>query len=341
MESEAKNIGEEPTNGVKEITFNNWRDFVQWLTQDPDGKDYYWRGVKDAKYHLVPSIYRKENGNLEKYGLNEAKTLRYFCSLAKSRVQICSSWEEPQDATDLGLEATFKWWCLAQHLEIPTPLLDWTCYAFVALFFSIEDIHKDKKFPHIVSVYGIKKAMANSQNEIDVLCDIGIINPIYKYIHFISGTDHIEKRIFAQCGVFSFINKYTENIDECHKDKYYDIKKVIKIHSDPDEKILTQCNIHFRDKQDALECRFFLAHAGITKANLYPDMIGIKHDIAFRIENDFYVGSTSGFSFTEFESKFNFSVNRKLAEALSYDSLSAISKKAYTVTPEKCTSNKP
>lgn len=90
-----------------------------------ESPEYVWfRGEPDCDTPLLPSLYRpKPDGSLH----NENKLLQMFRMRAPSFA--------PSDVPERG--ATDQWLFLAQHVGIPTRLLDWTENALLGLYFAL------------------------------------------------------------------------------------------------------------------------------------------------------------------------------------------------------------
>jgi len=92
-----------------------------------DSPQYIWfRGEPDVKTRLLPKLYRpRPDGSFH----NENKLLQMFRMKAPS---FFPSSTPPKRNTD-------EWLFLAQHVGLPTRLLDWTENAILALFIAIKE----------------------------------------------------------------------------------------------------------------------------------------------------------------------------------------------------------
>jgi hypothetical protein len=95
------------------------RVMKQWNVKDESDAELWFRGVSQAKYSLLPGIYRRAN---EAY--NESDLLVRFKQLAAPRL----SYQPEND---------WEWYFVAQHYGLPTRLLDWTENLFVAMYFAL------------------------------------------------------------------------------------------------------------------------------------------------------------------------------------------------------------
>lgn len=147
---------------------------------------WFFRGVRDANYDLIPSLFRLDITNtltnwkdLEKY------MLRIFKRESRPFLKII-----PRNKLELIT--------LAQHYGLPTRLLDWSINPLIALFFALE--HFDKNIDSAVWCYGVFSThnCHPESTRIDRRVNLeksGIVFP-----------SHISPRITNQSGCFTFHN---------------------------------------------------------------------------------------------------------------------------------------
>jgi len=81
----------------------------------------WWRGQADARWSLVPSLYRKG------FASKEGNINSRFRMMAKVRHANCPTSDD-----------AFPWLFLMQHYRLPTRLLDWSESPLVAVYFATE-----------------------------------------------------------------------------------------------------------------------------------------------------------------------------------------------------------
>jgi len=108
----------------------------------------YYRGQLDAAWDVEPSVVRgiKDMGLLKKI---ETEVMQLFKS------EIISNCPDKIFLHDKPMEHQNEWMWLsqAQHLRIPTRLLDWTLKPEVALYFSIDDPEYDHVDGQVLVMY--------------------------------------------------------------------------------------------------------------------------------------------------------------------------------------------
>lgn len=101
---------------------------------------WFFRGVRDADYELIPSLFRIDiNNTLTNWNDLEEYMLQIFKRESRPFLNTI-----PQDEIELIT--------LAQHHGLPTRLLDWSTNPLIALFFALERF--DKNIDSAVWCYG-------------------------------------------------------------------------------------------------------------------------------------------------------------------------------------------
>jgi len=114
---------------MKEYIVTGLSDIHGYVADMEPGLASIFRGVRDMRYTLVPSIGRRASAR-ESVSLSriERRMLRLFKESALPYL-------------DFRPRNDWEWLALAQHHGLPTRLLDWTTNPLVAAYFAIEKAH--------------------------------------------------------------------------------------------------------------------------------------------------------------------------------------------------------
>jgi hypothetical protein len=125
-------------NGYVQLTFDNFKDFVDYLYSDLlNFATYLWRGHRVDSWKLETTIDRLVRNTKTERTANqkfERNHLDAFKLAARGR-----RGHSPQALSDEN-----EWWALGQHYGLATPLLDWTSSPFVAAFFAFSELGSDQ-----------------------------------------------------------------------------------------------------------------------------------------------------------------------------------------------------
>jgi hypothetical protein len=141
---------------------SNWTDTVQWVEQFPapeiaidyegdvTGTAWVFRGLKDSRYQLLPTIEREAECTGMPWSALEVLVSSEFKSRAHMHLSNLIAGDE------------FTWLAQMQHYAIPTRLLDFTHSPFVALYFAIRESRQEKDRAS-VRVWAIDAGAINSR----------------------------------------------------------------------------------------------------------------------------------------------------------------------------------
>lgn len=116
--------------GIRTVEVHNFADFFEFVNRGFGSADtrYLWRGQRESTWMIESSLKRT--------GTREPKILNDF----QRAVARCMNVEFRIDGDDdVSSEAKLRLWSLGQHHGLYTPLIDWTIYPFVALFFAFAE----------------------------------------------------------------------------------------------------------------------------------------------------------------------------------------------------------
>ena len=117
-------------NGIRTVKIPNFRSFFEFVDRGFGDFDttYLWRGQQNAEWKVLSKLARtgkEEFGHLANYRKAIAKC---------TNIEYDISSENPNAEHEKQ-----RLWSLGQHHGLATPLIDWSVYPYVALFFAFAE----------------------------------------------------------------------------------------------------------------------------------------------------------------------------------------------------------
>lgn len=223
---------------MKEIrieSFQEYHEYVSHFAENGEGTRYFFRGICDAKFQLIPSIGRLTIPFGSYY--NELSIFNMFkCQAIQFIDKIPSNdWE---------------WLALAQHSGLPTRLMDWTANPLVALYFATlpkilgpgEEAEKEFAVYLLIKKQGVEYKTSDT-------------NPFKSDTNEIIAIPHYSPKMKNQFGYFSIQTDYSKPFNEL-------------INSNRFIKLIFDVSL----KQ---EMRKILLGYGINEVTIYPTIEGL------------------------------------------------------------------
>ena len=204
---------------------------------------YYFRGVANSSYELIPTIGRQQNAC-------EKKFLDDFRIKGRGLVQC-----EPHNL--------WEWMALAQHHGIPTRLLDWSSSMLTALYFAST---KNMGANGLLENHKTDCALyvAHCCNFINIEEDgEGCLDPLHCPQTGFVVTPHIATRMSGQDGLFSIQNDPSSDFA-----KQYE--------SIGTENHITKYIIPLEVREEVF---FILQRIGFRTGTIFPDLDGLSKEI--------------------------------------------------------------
>jgi FRG domain len=226
---------------ASQIVVKDWTDFQKRISAMTD-TSWIFRGVSDPSHYLIPSI-----GRQKQYGHYKRVQEERLLKVVKDRAVAITSSASFDD---------WQWLAYAQHVGVPTRLLDWSTSPLIAAFFALCD---DKPTDRLL--YCVK--YSTYLHEVDVPASspfecktIGRFSPPLAF-----------DRLRWQRGVFTIHPEPTKIF-------YLPRMKIIRITKD--------LVADFRKK---------LFKAGIDYWHIYPDVHGLGEQMKWQYKNKVGLGS--------------------------------------------------
>ncbi len=248
--------------GVSINEARDWDDFLTFVTKQLEYRHFIWRGQRDEKWLLEPTLDRKLPA------LKKMKRL-YINDLHLKRFKYATRGRRGLNPREISNEN--EWWALGQHHGLATPLLDWTYSPFVAAFFAY--IEKENSSTGFRVVFGISKTTIEikSQEITDKYSGSGR-PPI---IEFVEPLTDDNPHLVNQAGLFSRTPSGVD-IETWVKDNFKHDNKKIR---------LWKIMLPEAKREVALKS---LNRMNINHLSLFPDIYGASSYVNLDLEIDKY-----------------------------------------------------
>lgn len=254
---------------------SSWHEFVELIEGAVESEEPMWfRGVGDANYKLIPSLFRHpKNLTLDSLLEMEAELIRRFRERSVPFRPNSSHFSSGNTMDQL---------LLMQHFGVPTRLLDWTENPHVALFFALTSAEFNRDTGDAesdVAIWALRPSMWNRGALSDMSFNGGVLSIDSPEILGYSPSDdlkmmrtwpvamwgvHNSPRIVAQRGVFTIFGKSDDAMESICCDKRFQ------------DGVLRKIVIKAEDVQKMLRT---LTNAGMTDSTVYPDLGGLAMEL--------------------------------------------------------------
>ena len=262
--------------GKPRLTVSGLPEFTEWVEEIGDRftarGEYeapWFRGTGDARFELVPGLYRSEAGR-KAYADDELRGefMRKALPLVAERAPR-NDWE---------------WYFLMQHYRTPTRLLDWTDAAFVALYFALsawKPTGRDGSAAARPAVWALNPWALNRKSgyrgPVGTDFDIGkYLPPTYTGSRLprrpiAIDPDFAAQRMLVQHSRFTLHGRDQRGIDQ--------MEELLPA------SFLYKVVIDF-ERQEIDRWRWHLTLAGITETTVFPDLEGLAREL----RNEYQIG---------------------------------------------------
>lgn len=252
--------------------FAEWveRVFVQFTDKDGNYEPPWFRGAGDARFKLLPGLYRSSEGK-ERFADDELRSefRRKALPLVAGRT--------PRDE--------WEWYFLMQHYRAPTRLLDWTDAALVALYFALTAWHppnSSQESPSKPAVWALNPfalnrnryfGPANTDSEgLEKYLPLPYSHNRPPQYPLVLDPNFIAQRMLVQHSHFTIHGKDLRALDEM-RDELSLQKDLLKVTIDADKD-----GIEYLQQQ--------LAINGITETTIFPDLEGLARELRLEYRLD-------------------------------------------------------
>lgn len=183
-------------NEIRINSFQEYHEIVSKYAQIGQGTRYFFRGVPDAEFQLIPSIGRLGSSQCDYY--SEENIFNMFKCQA---IQFI-------DKTPTN---DWEWLALAQHSGLPTRLMDWTTNPLVALYFaSLPILFKENEKAKATKEFAVYHLIKKEGIEYE----LSSLNPFEYNRNDIIAIPHVSPKMKNQFGYFSIQTDYTKPFND-------------------------------------------------------------------------------------------------------------------------------
>lgn len=258
---------------IVEHTLDTFGNVLAQVEAFQNGRDESWyRGAGNASYSLVPSIGRRQPPMAE-------------IELSRVEREIANTFaQRAPPFVNTSFTSEWKTLFFMQHYGIPTRLLDWSESPFVALYFALTSVKRDKNGKPMsdVAVWACDPVLWNRTALSHITFKGGILDEYCEEIKAYSPSSDLEQRatiplmiygthnsprIVAQRGVFALFGKGADGMDKVYENGAFPASTI--------EKIVIK-------KQDVDSMLASLFRKGFAESTIYPDIVGLSLEIKRR-----------------------------------------------------------
>jgi hypothetical protein len=244
-------------------SISEFQKYIDFLGNKIEDEELWYRGVSNASYELIPSIYRD---CIWRYNPENEKDITYsFIHRAKGYINNSSTIRK------------WEWYQIMQHHGLPTRLLDWTEGYLIALYFSVRH-NNGKNIPAVWVINPYNLNLMSSDKSViyytdsttrdsnDEIVDNYLFDsPLLPEFPIAMVPPYVNVRMSSQKSCFTVHGKIVNGFrDIFNKNKNI---QLVQLTIDPSK---------------AESIKYELFKMGITEVSLFPDLEGLSRELRYR-----------------------------------------------------------